>query len=111
MGCHLVMTQLLVNTKEVDLDNSHFLLIYPHGSRDCSNKANQLLVTNTTDAQMPILAISRRLQGPQKERNRVVEAKHVIVVFNVILLQEIVDFHDLFFVIDVDVFPNEIVAE
>ena len=62
---------------------------------DCTDESNQLLVGDHPHPAVPHLLPARGLQGPAQELLAVVESKHVIVVFHIVLIEERVELRDL----------------
>lgn len=66
-----------------------------HMSRDGRDEPDELLALHHTDTSVPVLDPSRWLQSPSEELRRVVEPEHVVVILDVVLVQEQIEFLQL----------------
>lgn len=103
--CQSFSSQWLVDTKEVDLCHFHCDVIDTHVDWHTRDEAVELLLFTTSDPEEPILVVTRWSKCPLEEFDRVIEPKHVIVIFDIVLSQEIVDLFAFFVILDVDVAP------
>ena len=56
---------------------------------------------------MPFLTMSRDLESPFQEVDRVVEAEHRIVILDIVFGKEIVEFVELIRIVEIDIRPTE----
>lgn len=93
--CHSLRSQHLDHAEEVDLDQSHHLVLDLHAGRHAAYEADQLVRLLHAQTAVPVLLPVRRLQRPLKELRRVVESEHVIVILDVVVAQESVELFEL----------------
>mmetsp|Transcript_34214 Transcript_34214/g.70497 ORF Transcript_34214/g.70497 Transcript_34214/m.70497 type:complete len:321 (+) Transcript_34214:485-1447(+) len=94
-------SQLLMHAEKIDLHHLDRLVIYPHLCGNAGDEANKLATALDTHAKVPVPQKFWRLQRPAQEVNGVVEAEHAVVIFDVILCQEGVDFLHLGIIIHI----------
>ena len=62
----------------------------PDGGGDRGDAPNQLAALGRPHANMPVLEVARGAQGPSEEGAGVVEAEHVVVVLDIVLIEKLV---------------------
>lgn len=94
--------EFLVHTQEIDLNHRHTVLVYSYGLRNSRNESYHFTASCgsfDTDGEVPVPGVSRHVEGPTQELGRIVESKHGIAVFYVVIGEQIVHlFADLFVV-------------
>ena len=98
-------SQWLVDTKEVNLCHLHWDAISAHVNWHTRDEAVEPILLTTSDPEEPIFVVTRWSKCPLKEFDGVIEPKHIIVIFDIVLSQEIVDLCAFFVILDIDVAP------
>jgi len=96
-----------VDTKEVDLCHLHWDVINTHMNWHTRDEAVEPILFTTSDPEEPIFVVSRWSKCPLKEFDGVIEPKHIIVILDIVLSQEIVDLCTFLVILNVDVAPSE----
>lgn len=94
-----------MDAKEVDLCHLHSDVIYTHVNWHTRDEAVEPILFTTSDPEEPIFVVTRWSKCPLKEFDGVIEPKHIIVIFHIVLSQEIVDLFAFFVILDVDIAP------
>mmetsp|Transcript_2611 Transcript_2611/g.5209 ORF Transcript_2611/g.5209 Transcript_2611/m.5209 type:complete len:305 (+) Transcript_2611:692-1606(+) len=100
-------SELFVHAQEVDLHHAHDGVVGLDARGDARDEAHKLAARLHAHAQVPMPQVLRRLQCPPEEGHGVIEAKHAVVILDVVLAQQRVDLLCLFIVVDVDSAPLE----
>lgn len=56
---------------------------------------------------MPFWFVSRRTESPFQEINSVVESERASIVFNIVLIEKLVELFGMLFVVNIDLTPFE----
>ena len=94
-----------MHTQEINFSHMKLLSVDSHVNRYTWDKAIELIFLSTSNSEEPVFFVSRRCKGPLQEFNWVIKPKHIVIIFNIILSQEIVYFFTFFIVLDVHVWP------
>jgi len=105
--CESFGPQRLMNAQEVDLGLDILLAVDNHVHGDSTNEAKQLVFLASPDTEEPVLVIAWRSESPLQELDRVVKSEHIVIIFDVVLSQQVVHLLALLIVLDVDVVPRE----
>mmetsp|Transcript_43179 Transcript_43179/g.94141 ORF Transcript_43179/g.94141 Transcript_43179/m.94141 type:complete len:237 (-) Transcript_43179:416-1126(-) len=109
--CQALRPQLLVHAEEIDLGHLYHGVIDLNVRGDPGDEADQFASSFHANPQMPFSKIAWRFQSPPQKCDGVVEAEHTVIVLNVVLAQEYVDFFGLVFVVNVAGAPLELLRE
>ena len=118
-----LVSQSLVHAKEVDLSHMNYCTVNTEMGRDTCDKSDKLPRGRVPDSHMPVNQVSGGSESPAEELNRVIESdrrrnkrnlkinthfiqinynrdillpEHVVVVFDVILVQQVIYLANLF---------------
>ncbi len=89
-GSHLELTVLLMDAKEVDLAHLHLLLLRHHSHWHACYRSDQLLLL-IPHTHQPVDAETWRSECPPQEFPGVVEAVSIVIVFHVVVGEEVVE--------------------
>mmetsp|Transcript_33605 Transcript_33605/g.38185 ORF Transcript_33605/g.38185 Transcript_33605/m.38185 type:complete len:211 (-) Transcript_33605:110-742(-) len=92
-----VGSQFFVDTQEIDFYHLDLRTVDLNFSRNSRDETDQFLALADNDSEMPFLKITRRHQSPFQEGNRIVKSEHVIIIFNIVLCQQVVNFLEFVF--------------
>lgn len=98
-------SQRLVDTKEVDLCHLQFDAINIHVNWHARDEAEELVLLSTSDSEEPIFVVAGWSKCPLEELDGVIEPKHIIVIFDIVLSQEIVDLFAFCVILNIDITP------
>ena len=74
-----------MDAEEVDFSHLLLLAIDHHSHGNSSNESIQTLLLATSHSYQPFRMLAWRQESPSNEGHRVVEPKHSIVIFDVVL--------------------------
>jgi len=98
-------SQALVHAQEVNLGHGNFLATDNIMDRDTWNETKKLILLAASDTKQPLFVVAWGSQSPFKELDGVVEAEHVVVILNIVLSQQVIDFLRLCGIVDVNIRP------
>ena len=100
-------SQALMHAQKVNLSHCDFLATDNIMDGDAWNETKKLIFFATSHAKQPVLVVPWGSESPPKELDGVVEAEHVVIILNIILSQQLIDFECLCIVINVNICPIE----
>jgi hypothetical protein len=103
--CQALGSQALVYAQEVDLSHSNLLATDNVIDRDAGNETKKLIFLAASDTKQPLFMVAWRGESPFKEFDGVVEAEHVVIILNVVLSQQVIDFFGLIRISNVNIRP------
>mmetsp|Transcript_16133 Transcript_16133/g.33765 ORF Transcript_16133/g.33765 Transcript_16133/m.33765 type:complete len:234 (+) Transcript_16133:812-1513(+) len=106
-GCQSLGTEFFVHAEEVDFDHGLFRLVDADGGGHGGDQGHEAVGFAGADSEVELLLVSRGSEGPHEEVAGVVEAEDAPIVFDVVLVEEVVHFVALGRVVDVDFGPFE----
>ena len=90
--CQALSTKFLVDAQEVDLSSLDCLTIQVHLDGNASDHTKELVVLSTANSDQPRGLAIGWAKGPSQEGDRVVKAEHGIIILDVILHKQVIDF-------------------
>lgn len=100
-----------MNTQKVDLSHFNVFPINVHMDRDCGDESEQLILLSSPHTKEPIFIVTWRKQGPLQEFDGVIEPEHIIVIFYVILGEQLIYLVGLVVISDIHVRPKEAIRD
>ena len=73
----------------------YLLVLHSDVGRYGTDKPNQLPVCGCPDAAVPGLFPPRGMKGPAKELSAIFKSKHIILIFNIVLTKQYIEFIQL----------------
>lgn len=106
-GRESVLAELLVDAEKVDLDGAEGLVVDARLARNGGDDGDELLGGGNAHAEVPVAAPARRFERPGEKCFRIVEAKHVVVVFDIVRGEQRIDLVHVCVVQNVEFTPFE----
>jgi len=94
-----------MHAQEVDLSHGNLLTTDNIMDGNAGNETKKLILLAASDTEQPLFVVAWGSQSPFKEGDGVVEAEHVVIIFNIVLSQQVIDFFCLSIVINVNIRP------
>jgi len=96
-----------MNAKEINLGHKNVLTINIEMDWNTWNETEKLILFTASYTEKPIFVISWWSQSPLQELDWIIKSEHVIVIFDVVLCQEIIYLFAFIIVFDVYHWPVE----
>jgi hypothetical protein len=96
-----------MHTQKVDLHHYLFGLIHTDVGRDSRDEPNKLVGLGDPHTSMPIPKTAWGLESPTQKLRGVVAPEHVVVVLDVILVEQYIQFFELTRVVEIKRVPLE----
>jgi len=100
-GREFFSSEFPVNTKEIDFSHLYLLSSNNHSDWNSRNKSEELFLLSSSYTELPVFVITRKSESPLKEWYLIVESEHCVIIFNIVLRQECVNFFSLFGIINI----------
>ena len=95
-----------MDAEEVDLGAHDLAPVQLHFDWDARDESEELLALAGAHANNPVRVATWRHQGPPKEGNGVIEAEHGIVILDIILDKQVVNFLGHIIVVKIEIVPR-----
>ena len=95
-----------MDAEEVDLGAHDLAPVQLHFDWDARDESEELLALASAHANNPVRVATWRHQGPPKEGNGVIEAEHGIVILDIILDKQVVNFLGHIIVVKIEIVPR-----